>query len=178
MARKKTDRAVEGFAKRLQIARERISPAPSRKAIMDACGVSSNGLYKWEMSAEPAINPRHLYKLADFLGVRPRWLAVGEGTMDKELPAAATLLAEDWATLPVEYQGAVRKHLDDLLSVMTLMPGLRNPSPDSRVGAFLQPAPGTPTNGDKKFTSEQHFHPEGPPDPSSKHGLKSGKKHQ
>lgn len=135
-------RALEGFGRRLDEARKLHTPPISRQQIMTACSVSSAALYKWEASAEPAIKPRNLFDLADLLRVRPRWLAMENGPKEVELPNAATILAEDFAALPDEYQKAVRKFTDDLLDAVRAMPGLRRPVGNERVeGAGYVPMP-------------------------------------
>jgi transcriptional regulator with XRE-family HTH domain len=117
------------------------STAISDGQIAKKVGVSRNAVTKWENSANPAIKPAHLFAVAEMLGVRPRWLACAEGPREPDLPDPATKLAEDWATLPPAYQAAVRKHVDDLLSVLASLPELRNHVPDERVAKYLKPAP-------------------------------------
>ena len=165
------EKPLEGFARRLQLARERLDPPISRGQIMARCGVSSAALYKWETNAEPAIKPGNLFQLADLLNVRHRWLATAMEPMEIDPPSEALRIAEDWAVLPVEYRAAIRKHTDDLLAAIALMPGLRMPLDDERVGTFIKPAP-KPAPA-RKFTADAQFHHDGDSDPSKKLRLAS-----
>lgn len=143
MARR-TSEGLVGFGLRLYEARHHGDREITHAQIAKAVSLSRVAVTKWEGKAEPAIKPTNLYALATFLEVRPRWLATGAGPKEIELKSEATRLAEDWSTLPVEYQAAIRKHTDDLLAAIALMPGLRRPLGDERVGKFIKPARHSP----------------------------------
>ena len=140
MARKSAQ-DLTGFGRRLNMARNRTGKEISHQAIATAAKVSRVAVTKWEAAAAPAIKPDNLFAAADFLGVRARWLATAEGPMEIEIPDAATQLAEDFASLPVEYQAAIRKHTDDLLAALNQFPELHRPIGDARVSQYLKPAP-------------------------------------
>lgn len=52
----------------------------SNKEIAEACGVSENAVSSWVNDKRTPM-PYNLRKVADYLGVNPRWLLTGEGRM-------------------------------------------------------------------------------------------------
>jgi hypothetical protein len=50
-------------------------------ALAKACGVSPPSVNLWLSGGSKRMDGAHLIKACDFLGVRPRWLALGEGPM-------------------------------------------------------------------------------------------------
>jgi transcriptional regulator with XRE-family HTH domain len=90
--------SAESFAERLEEAmRERGITAA---ALATAIGVSRASISLLLSKDSKSMRPEHLFAAADFLGVEPRWLAIGEGP--KVAPAAA---------LPAELLEILKKHI-------------------------------------------------------------------
>ena len=88
----------ENFAERLAEAmEERGISAPQLAAVL---GVKRQSIYELLSKDSKSMKPENLYRTADYLGVKARWLAIGEGP--KYPPSR---------DLPPELIDAIRKHL-------------------------------------------------------------------
>lgn len=72
----------------------------SGSALAAALGVSRQSISLLLSKDSKSMKPEHLFAAADFLGVEPRWLAIGEGPKHPPL-----------SDLPPELIEAIRKHL-------------------------------------------------------------------
>jgi transcriptional regulator with XRE-family HTH domain len=51
--------------------------------LADACGVSRQAVSQWMLNQSKGLRADHLFLAADYLDVDARWLATGEGDMEK-----------------------------------------------------------------------------------------------
>ncbi len=113
-------------------------PARLRAALKDSgksaaevyrrIGVSKATWYTWTGERESTPEPETCFKLADCLGVMPRWLITGNGP---RMPIAPRFtqeqldLAEAWPSLPAPTQQAIAMLIRSAANEMA--PGLKGP---------------------------------------------------
>lgn len=90
----------------------------NKAAIAKACGVSRTAVTKWFKGGD--IKAKHIFRIADLCGVRPRWLALGEGPREplkavQRLSEGAVELAQMYDALPVQ----VQENVMDLVLTLT-----------------------------------------------------------
>ncbi len=86
------DESESGYSARLAAA----MGSTSTQAIADHLGVSYQAVKKVLIGASKFFTLPNHYKVSDFLGVNPRWLATGEGDRLPEQPPG---LVADWRTV-------------------------------------------------------------------------------
>lgn len=75
------------ISERLQIALDAMTPRGSQADLMRACGVSNASVSNWFSGKTKSIKGLNLLLAAEYLGVRPIWLAAGTGPMRLAAPS-------------------------------------------------------------------------------------------
>lgn len=99
------------FAERLKEARTRAQV--TQQDIADACGITTAAISKWENGKTEDVFADHIFCVADFLRVDPRWLATGRGPTPRPRTALDEIVA-GLEHLPAEQQEAVRALVQSL----------------------------------------------------------------
>lgn len=98
-------------------------PKGSQAGLMRACKVSNASVSNWFSGKTKSIEGLNLLRAAEYLGVRPLWLAAGEGPMRLGLPLAEVVQIAQEPAAP-EYREASRREtfLQTLVQLVEVLP--------------------------------------------------------
>lgn len=114
---------MSSLADRLHLALNSMQPRGSQAGLTRACKVTNASVSNWFTGKTKSIEGLNLLRAAEYLGVRPIWLAAGEGPMRLPLPMADVVqIAQEPA--PPEYREAARREtfLQTLAQLVELLP--------------------------------------------------------